>query len=86
MVTPKFIAKYSIFYLMRKGIIAGIIIAIAIGIAAASVYSSNLNENEIEQSSQELEIIDSEEPEAVPQQEGRQLSIELSEQVSIKSP
>ena len=70
---------------MRKGIIVGIIIAVAIGIAAASVYSSNLNENEIESSPQELEIIESEEPEAAPQ-EGRQLSIELSESVRVKSP
>ena len=79
-----FIAKYPVFKSVKKGIIIGVIIAIAIGIVVVSVYSSDLNEDEMIQNSQS-DAENSEE--ATPQQEeGRQLSIELEEKIGLKSP
>jgi len=66
---------------VKKGVIIGIIIVIAIGIAIASVYSDQ--DAEIVPTQNEGE--NSEGP--TPQQEGgRQLSLELEEKLGLKSP
>lgn len=67
---------------MKKGIIVGIIIAVIIGIAVASVYSDQ--DAEIVPTQNEGE--NSEEQTSTQQEGGRQLSIELSEEIGLKSP
>ncbi len=67
---------------MKKGIIVGIIIAVIIGIAIASVYSDQ--DAEIVPTQNEGE--NSEEQTSTQQEGGRQLSIELSEEIGLKSP
>ena len=67
---------------MKKGIIVGIIIAVIIGIAVASVYSDQ--DAEIVPTPNEGE--NSEEQTSTQQEGGRQLSIELSEEIGLKSP
>ncbi len=68
---------------MKKGVIVGIIIVVAIGIAIASVYSSD-QDAEIAPTQNEGE--NSEEQTSTQQEGGRQLSIELSEEIGLKSP
>jgi len=66
---------------VKKGVIIGIIIVVAIGIAVASVYSDQ--DAEIVPTQNEAENSE----EATPQQEeGRHLSIELEEKMGLKSP
>jgi len=67
---------------VKKGIIVGIIIAVIIGIAVASVYSDQ--DAEIVPPQNEGE--NSEEQTSTQQEGGRQLSIELSEEIGLKSP
>ncbi len=67
---------------MKKGIIVGIIIAVIIGIAVASVYSDQ--DAEIVPTQNEAE--NSEEQTSTQQEEGRHLSIELEEKMGLKSP
>ncbi len=67
---------------MKKGIIVGIIIAVIIGIAVASVYSDQ--DAEIVPTQNEGE--NSEEQTSTQPEGGRQLSIELSEEIGLKSP
>jgi len=67
---------------VKKGIIVGIIIAVIIGIAVASVYSDQ--DAEIVPTQNEGE--NSEEQTSTQQEGGRQLSIELSEEIGLKSP
>ena len=68
---------------MKKGVIVGIIIVVAIGIAVASVYSSD-QDAEIVPTQNEGE--NSEEQTSTQQEGGRQLSIELEEKIGLKSP
>jgi len=67
---------------VKKGIIVGIIIAVIIGIAVASVYSDQ--DAEIVPTQNEAE--NSEEQTSTQQEEGRHLSIELEEKMGLKSP
>ena len=68
---------------MKKGVIVGIIIVVAIGIAVASVYSSD-QDGEIMPTQNEGE--NSEEQTSTQQEGGRQLSIELEEKMGLKTP
>jgi len=68
---------------VKKGVIIGIIIVVAIGIAAASVYSSD-QDGEIVPTQNEGE--NSEEQTSTQQEGGRQLSIELEEKMGLQSP
>jgi len=68
---------------VKKGVIIGIIIVVAIGIAVASVYSSD-QDGEIMPTQNEGE--NSEEQTSTQQEGGRQLSIELEEKIGLKSP
>ncbi len=67
---------------MKKGIIVGIIIAVIIGIAIASVYSDQ--DAEIVPTQNEGE--NSEEQTSTQQEGGKHLSIELEEKMGFKSP
>ena len=67
---------------MKKGVIIGIIIVIAIGIAVASVYSDQ--DAEIVPTQDEGE--NSEEQTTTQEEGGRNLSIELEESMSFKAP
>ncbi len=68
---------------MKKVVIVGIIIVVAIGIAVASVYSSD-QDGEIVPTQNEGE--NSEEQASTEQEEGRQLSIELEEKMGFETP
>ena len=81
MIILKFIAKYLVWLLVKKGVIIGVIIVVAIGIAVASVYSD-----------QDAEIVptqnegENSEEQTTTEQEGRHLSIELEESMGLTSP
>lgn len=72
---------------MNKGVIAGIIIVVAIGIAAISFSMINEGEQNFDKTLEEsLDMSETSLPESENTSQGRSLSVELFEQMNMRTP